>query len=434
MVSGPMEAASGFIATAQYIAYIDGEYSYLHHSGIAFGMCALTIWSLYRQIDDVGTITLVLWGFTIAAIIFTLIAGFASVNSTYLETPDDAFSNSRKFSVSMAVAARFAIYDFTGYYDVNFVGDEVQNPSRNIPIACIVTCVIVAMCFLLVDVAVIGSLEWDPSKGGYVELITSGAESANFIMALFCEKIISRNFAIFFTIIVAITIFGSCFSFIIGLAQVPYTAAKDGYFYDFLAHQHPDYKGLSDYSLLFVGALSTIFCFVELEIVIEGMLTMMLFVQFIGQSVGLVYYRYFTSDENQEEAPFSIPLFPVPNIIQFLIFGYILITTDNYIIGGHVPLLEIAILFLLVGVVMYLIWARSMEFWPFETKFTKDVDMPVAFHVTVSDETKAFEKEEKEHDHIDEFDEVKAHEMKQSADNSATLNVTVSGETKPSEV
>ena len=39
MVSGPMECASGFIATAQYIAYIDKEYSYWHHSFLGFGMC-----------------------------------------------------------------------------------------------------------------------------------------------------------------------------------------------------------------------------------------------------------------------------------------------------------------------------------------------------------------------------------------------------------
>jgi len=385
MVSGPMEAASGFIATAQYIAYIDRQYSYLHHSGIAFGMCVMTIWSLYRQIDDVGTITLVLWAFTIAAIIFTLIAGFISFKTKYIKTPADAFNDGGKFFVSMAVAARFAVYDFTGYYDVNFVGNEVQNAEKNIPIACICTCCIVALCFLLVDVAVIASLNWDPDSGGYVELVTSGAESANFIMAIFCEELISREFAIFFTFIVAITIFGSCFSFIIGLAQVPYTAAQDGYFYEFLAHQHEKYKGLSDYSLLFVGALSTIFCFVELEIVIEGMLTMMLFVQFMGQSWGLIYYRYFTPKENQEDALFSIPLFPIPNIIQLLIFGFIFITTDTWIIGGQLPLLEIALLFLLAGCGMYLLWARSKHFWPYANDIEKisDVDDTV-FHVTVA--------------------------------------------------
>merc|ERR1719433_1123267 len=184
---------------------------------------------------------------------------------------------------------------------------------------------------------------------GYVNLVTSGADSANYIMAIFCEQMISRDFAIFFTIIVVITIFGSCFSFMIGLAQIPYTAAKDGYFYAFLAHQHPVHKGLSDYSLLFVGTLSTIFCFVELELVIEGMLTMMLLVQFMGQGWGLIYYRYFFPEEDQEEAGFTVPMFPIPNVIQLIIFGFIFITTDTWIIGGHVPLLEIAILFLIAG-------------------------------------------------------------------------------------
>ena len=28
----------------------------------------------------------------------------------------------------------------------------------------------------------------------------------------------------------------------IGLAQIPYTAAKDGYFYAFLAHEHETYQ------------------------------------------------------------------------------------------------------------------------------------------------------------------------------------------------
>merc|ERR1719336_2139313 len=281
MVSGPMECASGFIATAQYIAYIDGVTSYIHHALIAFGMCLATTWSLYREIDEVGTITLVLWAFTIGAITFAIIAGYASFKSEYIQSPSDAFTDGSKFFISLGTAARFAVYDFTGYYDVCFVGEEVQEPSKNIPIACVVTCVVVAMRFFLVDIAVIGSLEWDPDKGGYVELVTSGADSANYIMALFCEERISRGFAIFFTIIVVITIFGSCFSFMIGLAQIPYTAAKDGYFYVFLAHQHPTMKELSDYSLLFVGGLSTIFCFLQLEIVIEGMLTMEFLIQFM---------------------------------------------------------------------------------------------------------------------------------------------------------
>jgi len=373
MVSGPMECASGFIATAQYLAYIDGNSSYWHHAGIATLMCAATVWALYREIDEVGTITLILWAFTIGAIIFTLFAGYIAFDPKYIKTPDDAFDDGGRFFVSLGVAARFAVYDFTGYYDVNFVGNEVQNPRKTIPIACITTCCVVAMVFFLVDIAIIGSLEWDPDKDGYVALVEAGGSEANYIMAIFCETTISRTFAIFFTIIVCITIFGSCFSFMIGLAQIPYTAAKDGYFYHFLSHEHEHYRGLQDYSLLFVGFISTVFCFLELEIVIQGMLTMQLLIQFMAQGFGLMYYRWFIPLDEQEEPLFKVPLFPIPNIIQLLIFGFIFCTTDTYVFHGNAPLLEVAMAFLLAGVVCYFAWAKKSGFWPYAwEEFTSD--------------------------------------------------------------
>lgn len=382
MISGPMECASGFIATAQYLSYITHIYTYEHHSLIAFAMCLATVWALYREIDEVGTITLVLWAFTIAAIIFAVVAGYSAFNAEYIETPAGAFDDAGKFFISLGSAARFAVYDFTGYYDVNFVGKEVQNAAHNIPIACIATCCIVAMVFFLVDVAIIGSLEWRPEHGGYVELVASGDNSANYIMALFCETHVSEGFAIFFTIIVAITIFGSCFSFMIGLAQIPYTAAKDGYFYAFLAHEHPTMSGLQDYSLLFVGGVSTIFCFLDLGIVIEGMLTMQLLLQFMGQGWGLIQYRYWVQE--QEEAGFSVPLFPIPNIIQLVIFGFIFLTTKTYFTHG-VPLMEVAIGFLLFGVMMYMAWARARGFWPFDGEWNNfgnedELDHHVVYH------------------------------------------------------
>jgi len=366
MVSGPMECASGFIATAQYIAYITEDNSYVHHSGIAFAMCVCTVWALYREIDEVGTITLVLWAFTICAILFAIIAGYAAFDPKYIKTPEDAFDDPSAFLVSLGTAARYAVYDFTGYYDVNFVGTEVINPRETIPIACIVTCCVVAMVFFLVDVAVIGSMEWNPNTdpAGYVKLVTTESAGSNYIMALFCETHISRGFAIFFTLIVCVTIFGSCFSFMIGLAQIPYTAAKDGYFYHFLSHDHPTHKGLSDYSLLFVGLISTIFCFLELSIVIEGMLTMQLLVQFMGQGFGLLYYRYLIPLREQEARVFEMPCFPLPNIIQLVVFGFIFATTDTWIWHGT-PLLEVAMVFIGSGAVCYFLWAKKNGFWPY---------------------------------------------------------------------
>jgi len=365
-------------------------------------MCLSTVWSLYREINEVGTITLVLWGFTICAILFAIIAGYSTFQEKYIQAPHNAFEDPGKVFASFWIAARYAVYDFTGYYDVNFVGKEVQEPSKNIPVACVTTCCVVAMVFFLVDVAVIGSLEWEGDEG-YVKNVLDDDASANYIMATFCQTHINREFAIFFTLIVCITIFGSCFSFMIGLAQIPYTAAKDGYFYAFLAHEHERYKGLQDYSLLFVGGLSTIFCFLSLDLVIEGMLTMQLALQFMGQGWGLIWYRYFLPEEEQEFGDFSVPLFPIPNIIQLLVFGMILCTTQSVVTGfGEAnPLLEIAIGFIVAGIVMYLLWARSKAFWPFADeydKFEEELDHMIVFHDDYEHELKTIRKKVKEKD------------------------------------
>ena len=112
---------------------------------------------------------------------------------------------------------------------------------------------------------------------------------------------------------------------------------------------------------------------------------MQLLVQFMGQGWGLIYYRYFVAPEKQEVAPFSVPLFPMPNIIELVILEFIFLTTDTYVFHGHAPLLESAMGFLVMGVVMYLFWARGKGLWlfadaDFDATFEDEMDQLIVFH------------------------------------------------------
>merc|ERR1719494_328921 len=115
----------------------------------------------------------------------------------------------------------------------------------------------------------------------------------------------------------------------------------------------------------------------------------------MGQGWGLIWYRWFTPVETQEVAPFSVPFFPIPNIIQLVIFGFIFITTDTYIIGGHVPLLEITMAFLVGGALMYLLWARTKSFWPFQknySEYEEKLDHQFVFYDDFEEEMAALKK------------------------------------------
>merc|ERR1719189_3304530 len=176
LITGPMEIASGFIAIAQYLAYVTETYTYVHHSFVAFGFCCTCILLLYRDMKDVGDTTVILWIGMCGAIVFTIVAGFSHAKAGNLEMPP--IENKAAFIWSLGNAARFGIYDFTGYYDVNFIGEEVQNPEKTIPLAGVATCIIVCIVYFLTYLSVMAFLPWDPAEGGYVALVLGEGNAA----------------------------------------------------------------------------------------------------------------------------------------------------------------------------------------------------------------------------------------------------------------
>jgi len=359
-VTGPMEIASGFIAIAQYLAYVTKNYTYEHHAFFAFAFCVTCIALLYRDMSDVGTTAVILWVGMCGAIVFTVVAGFSHFHSEHFEVPE--IKDTTLLIWSLGNAARFGIYDFTGYYDVNFIGKEVKNPTRTIPVAGISTCFIVCIVYFLTYIAVMAYLPWDEAVGGYVGLVKGDGNAAAYIMSIFCEQMIGRNFAIFFTFVVIYCIYGSCFSLMLGFAQIPYAAAKEGMFLNLFGHEHAT-KGFADYSLLFMGICTCVFCFVDLAIVIEGMMTTNIITMFLSNSLSLVYHRWTQPDAVR---PYKMPLYPLPVIIQVAMFSFIFLTSDNWFISGGNPLLELGMVFLLVGSIVFLMQAKRLGEWPFE--------------------------------------------------------------------
>eukprot|EP00495_Collosphaeridae_sp_1-RS-2012_P002150 TRINITY_DN18_c0_g1_i1.p1 TRINITY_DN18_c0_g1~~TRINITY_DN18_c0_g1_i1.p1 ORF type:complete len:580 (-),score=68.41 TRINITY_DN18_c0_g1_i1:522-2261(-) len=365
LVTGPMEVASGFIAIAQYMAYVTQNFTYEHHAFMAFAFCCTCTILLYRDMTDVGTTAVVLWLGMCAAIAFTLVAGFTHWNWEYFEVPE--IKNTPVLIWSLGNAARFGIYDFTGYYDVNFIGKEVKDPERTIPLAGVSTCIIVCIVYFLTYLSVMAFLPWDPAEGGYVALVQGEGNAAAYIMSTFCEKMIGRNFAIFFTFVVIYCIYGSCFSLMLGFAQIPYAASKAGMFLEMFGHEHPT-KGFADYSLLFMGLFSCIFCFLDLGVVIEGMMTTNIVAMFLANSLSLVYHRWQHPDFDR---PYEMPLYPLPVIIQVAMFSFIFLTSDNWIISGGTPLLELGLAFLFLGSLLFLLRSKKYNEWPFDSKHVR---------------------------------------------------------------
>ena len=219
----------------------------------------------------------------------------------------------------------------TGYYDVCRAGDEVRNPKKNIPFSVIVTCLIVGVVFLLTYLAVLGS--WNYSN--YVHMYAGNYTQVpqGIISLLVEEKTGSRVLAGIATVWVCITIMGANYATLCGYAYLPYAAAKNGDFFSIFQHTSKKHDGLADYSLLLVGFCSAIWCLFPLGVVIDVMTTLLVLMQFMGQSFGLIYYRWTVKEEDQEQG-WRMPCFPVPCVIQLVLFGLIFSTSDSYLLWG----------------------------------------------------------------------------------------------------
>jgi len=247
----------------------------------------------------------------------------------------------------------------------------------------VITCALVIPILLGIYVAVLGYLPYmgDENYSGY--------EHEDHIMSAFANRLGGQYFAYFFTGVVVITLFGSGVALLIGYAQLPYVAAKDGMFFQWFAHEHPTQTGLADNSVLAFGTVTLLCCFLPIDSLIDGMLSTRILTQFFAQSLGVMIYR---RTHPEVERPYRIPLYPLPNVISCVGWIYIAANSDNYTFKGGDPVLETSVLFLILGVVIYFAWAKKFEKWPYQKKFPYSplqLENPVSSVQTLLDQAKS---------------------------------------------
>jgi amino acid transporter len=350
ILSGPLEIASGYIGFASYTRYLWPGLSDTGAIIVAMAVGALNIALLYRRISAIGTLTVSLWIGTMVTTLAVIVTGAFNFDaSVAFDFPPDAFQFSLGFLLGLGAASRVGIYDYLGYYDVCYIGDEVKDPGRVIPRSIIISVVAVALIYMGINLSIIGVISWR-------EFVPAAAHpQSNFIVSAFMERIYGPQVASVFTALVLWTAFGSVFALLLGYSRIPYAAALDGTFFRVFARVHPT-KQFPSLSLIVIGVIAIACSKLPLDLVISALITTRILVQFIGQIGALTLLR-----RNQPELvrPFRVWLYPLPNLIA--LFGWLFVfgTSDLQAI-----LLGLGTLVL--GVVAFLVWSWRTSGWPFQ--------------------------------------------------------------------
>jgi len=349
ILSGPLEIASGYIGFTQYLGYIWKNIDRTQSIGVIVVLGILNIVLLYRKITFIGKLTISLWVGTIlttAAVIFTGALHFDP--KLAFDFPPGAFNFSLGFFLGLGAATRIGIFDYLGYYDICYIGDEVRQPGRTIPRSIIISVVAVALIYIAINFSIIGVVPWR-------ELVPANQHpSSAFVVSIFMEKIYGTRLATLFTAMVLWTAFGSVFALLLGYSRVPYAAALDGYFFKVFGRLHPR-KNFPYVSLVVIGIISIICSFFSLGMVIDALITTRILIQFIGQILAVSLLR---KNEPAMNRPYRIWLYPLPNLLALLGWVFVFATTDW-------PIIIFGLGTLGLGLLSFAVWSHKTKQWPF---------------------------------------------------------------------
>ncbi|HEY7235166.1 MAG TPA: APC family permease, partial [Gemmatimonadaceae bacterium] len=285
VLSGPLEIASGYIGFADYATFIWKGASRTGIIGLVTVVGLINIALLYRRIHSIAKITVSLWVGTLVTVLAVILTGATRFDPRVaFDFPPGAFSFSLGFLLGLGAAARIGIYDYLGYYDVCYIGDEVQGPGRVIPRSILISTAAVAVIYLGINLSIVGVVPWRD----FVPASTH--PESNFIVSVFMQRIYGPRVATIFTLLVLWTAFGSVFALLLGYSRIPFAAAESGYFFRVFGRLHPT-KDFPYVSLLVLGGLSILAGFFSLGTVIDALIVTRILVQFIGQVFGLMLLR-----------------------------------------------------------------------------------------------------------------------------------------------
>uniref|UniRef100_A0A8C4E6Q4 Cystine/glutamate transporter n=1 Tax=Dicentrarchus labrax TaxID=13489 RepID=A0A8C4E6Q4_DICLA len=205
---------------------------------------------------------------------------------------ENAFELSNVKLSGMPLAFYSGMYAYAGWFYLNFVTEEVENPERTVPLAICISMAIVTTCYVLTNVAYYTVMSAE-------ELLASDA-----VAVTFAEKLMGK-FSIAVPVFVALSCYGSMNGGTFALSRMFYVASREGQLPEVLSMVHiRRHTPLAAVLILYPMTILQLFVGD-----IYSLLNFMSFLRwlFIGVVVlGLIYHRYTKPDLPR---PFKVPLF-----------------------------------------------------------------------------------------------------------------------------
>ncbi len=344
MIQAPLVIASAAIGFASYFEFLY-PLTPFYFKAVSGSVVVLIVVLLYRKIEAIGQISVLLWVGVIIALLWIIGGGIAHGNFLHpIIHINDGLTFNYAFVAAIGFSCIKSVYSYLGYYNVCHLGGEIINPTRNIPRSMFISIAGITVLYLMMNVSVASVIPWQEVK------------DMNAVLSVFMQRLMGDTAAQIITVLILWVAFASVFSATLGYSRIPYAAAVDGAFFKVFGKLHPT-KKFPYISLLFLGSVAFIFSLLfKLSHVISAILAMRILIQFVSQAIGLLLLR---KKRKQSDFPYKMPFFPIPVYLAILMWLALFVATGPTMMLGGLTVI-------VLGTIVYLIKANLNKEWPFK--------------------------------------------------------------------
>ncbi|MEO5622531.1 MAG: amino acid permease [Dokdonella sp.] len=230
------------------------------------------------------------------------------------------------------------LFSYGGWAYVNNIAGEIREPQRNLPRALVFGMLLVAVCYLLANVAYLAVL-------GHAGLASSTAPAADLMRHVFGEpgaRLIAAG--------IAISTLGFCNISLIGAARVFQAMGADGVFFRVAGRLHPRWRTPNIALLMLAGWA----CVLALTGTFDQLLNYSTTGDWLGYAAVVATLFWYRSARSAEPAAFRVPLYPALPLVFLAAVLWVVAVT----VWQHPSDAGMGALITLAGLPIYFIWRR----------------------------------------------------------------------------
>jgi amino acid transporter len=292
----PLIMSTGVAGFVGYLGYLWPSMTSTEGDIVGLVMVVAVVTLLWRRIESIGKLTVVLWSVMLASVGLVIAASFSDFSgSTAFDFPSNAFDlASSQFWVGVVAGLTIGIYDYLGYNTTSYMGAEMKDPGRVIPRSIIYSVFAIMVIYLIMQVGVLGVVHWP-------DMLDSNNPASQSVASVVLEKSWGKTPAKIVTVLILVTAFTSVFAGLLGGSRVPHDAAKDKVFFSAYGRLHPKHR-FPTLALVTMGVITAAGFYVSrhlgadsttppLIVLIQLLTTVMIIVQSVSQVAAVTVLR-----------------------------------------------------------------------------------------------------------------------------------------------